>query len=43
MAEIIKIDPMHPAAAFARSREVLSEGGVIVYPTDTLYGLGVDP
>jgi L-threonylcarbamoyladenylate synthase len=42
-AEIIKIDPGRPEPAFARSREVVSRGGVIVYPTETFYGLGVDP
>lgn len=26
-----------------RAAQVLSEGGVVLYPTDTLYGLAVDP
>lgn len=42
-AEIIKIDPAHPQFAFSRCRNVISRGGVIAYPTDTYYGLGVDP
>jgi L-threonylcarbamoyladenylate synthase len=42
-AEIVKIDPVHPEQAFARCREVISAGGVIIYPTDTFYGLGADP
>jgi len=42
-AEIIKIDPAHRQFAFSRCREVISRGGVIAYPTDTFYGLGVDP
>ena len=42
-AEIIKIDPAHRQFAFSRCREVVSRGGVIAYPTDTFYGLGVDP
>lgn len=42
-AEIIKIDPAHPERAFSRCREVISSGGIIVYPTDTFYGLGADP
>ncbi len=42
-AEIIKIDPAHPQFAFSRCRNVISQGGVIAYPTDTFYGLGVDP
>lgn len=41
--EIIKIDPAHPKLAFARCRDVIKAGGVIVYPTDTFYGLGADP
>jgi L-threonylcarbamoyladenylate synthase len=28
--------------AVARAREVLQAGGVIIYPTDTVYGLGCD-
>jgi L-threonylcarbamoyladenylate synthase len=42
-AEIIKIDPTHPETAFSRCKEVVAAGGVIVYPTDTYYGLGADP
>ncbi len=42
-AEIIKIDPAHPEQAFSRCRDVIRAGGVIVYPTDTFYGLGADP
>lgn len=42
-AEIVKIDPAHPEQAFARCRDVIFAGGVIVYPTDTFYGLGADP
>ena len=41
--KIIKIDPARPEQAFAQCREVVSSGGVIAYPTDTFYGLGVDP
>ena len=40
---IIEVDPIHPEKAFSRCREVIHAGGVIVYPTDTLYGLGADP
>ncbi len=42
-AEIITIDPDRPELAFSRGRRVLDAGGVIVYPTDTFYGLGADP
>jgi L-threonylcarbamoyladenylate synthase len=40
---IIKIDTAHPEKAFSRCGDVIRGGGVIVYPTDTLYGLGADP
>lgn len=40
---IVKIDPAHPEKAFSRCRDVIRAGGVVVYPTDTLYGLGADP
>lgn len=42
-AEIVKLDPDRPETAFARCREVIRTGGVIAYPTETFYGLGVDP
>jgi L-threonylcarbamoyladenylate synthase len=42
-AEIVKIDPARPEAAYSRARDVIRAGGVIAYPTDTFYGLGVDP
>jgi len=41
--EIIRIDPGSRELAFSRAREVLSAGGLIIYPTDTFYGLGADP
>jgi len=40
---IVELDPAHPEKAFSRCRDVIRAGGVIVYPTDTLYGLGADP
>ena len=41
MPEIIKIDPGNPEQALIdRAVEILSGGGVIAYPTETLYGLG---
>ncbi|OGW34123.1 MAG: threonylcarbamoyl-AMP synthase [Nitrospirae bacterium GWD2_57_9] len=43
MAELIKVDNVDPQPAFARCRQIVSRGGVVVYPTDTFYGLGVDP
>jgi L-threonylcarbamoyladenylate synthase len=41
--EIIKIRPVHPdRALLERAAEVIRSGGIVVYPTDTLYGFGVD-
>ena len=38
-----KIDPLQPDEQVAReAAHVLEKGGLIVYPTDTLYGLGAD-
>jgi len=42
-AEIIRLEKGRPGEAFARCAEVLKDGGVIAYPTDTFYGLGADP
>jgi len=43
LEKVVTIDPAYPEQAFSRCREVISAGGVIVYPTDTYYGLGADP
>ena len=43
MAQILSVDPAHlKARHIDRAVEVLQAGGVIVYPTDTIYGLGCD-
>ena len=43
MAELIKIYPENPnQAAIAKVIKVLKNGGLIIYPTDTVYGLGCD-
>ncbi len=43
MAEIVKIYPENPnPKAIARVVEVLKSGGVIIYPTDTVYSFGCD-
>jgi tRNA threonylcarbamoyl adenosine modification protein (Sua5/YciO/YrdC/YwlC family) len=40
---IIKINPENPQLRLIRKVvDVLKEGGVIAYPTDTIYGLGCD-
>ena len=39
MAEIIKISDKK---ALTRAASVLSKGGIIIYPTETIYGIGAD-
>ena len=43
MAEFLKIYPENPnPKALQKVVEVLKRGGVVIYPTDTVYGLGCD-
>ena len=43
MAQFIKIYPENPnPSAIAKVVKVLREGGLVIYPTDTVYGLGCD-
>ncbi len=43
MPEIIAVNPHHPEQGLIdRAVKILKEGGVIAYPTETFYGLGVD-
>ena len=43
MAQILKIYPDKPnEAAIAKVVKVLKDGGLVIYPTDTVYGLGCD-
>ncbi|HSD14218.1 MAG TPA: L-threonylcarbamoyladenylate synthase [Flavobacterium sp.] len=43
MAQFIKIYPQNPSEKeIAKVIKVLKEGGLIIYPTDTVYGLGCD-
>ncbi|TDE03328.1 L-threonylcarbamoyladenylate synthase [Flavobacterium sandaracinum] len=43
MAQFIKIYPDKPnEAAIAKVVKVLQDGGLVIYPTDTVYGLGCD-
>lgn len=43
MAQFIKIYPDNPnEAAIAKVIKVLKDGGLVIYPTDTVYGLGCD-
>jgi L-threonylcarbamoyladenylate synthase len=40
----LSIEPAAPdTEVIAAAGRVLSSGGIVAYPTDTLYGLGVDP
>lgn len=42
-AEFIKIHPLNPEPRkIHRACEVLNESGIIIYPTDTIYGIGCD-
>jgi L-threonylcarbamoyladenylate synthase len=44
MPQILKVDPSASLSNHSkRIRDVLEAGGVIAFPTDTYYGLGVDP
>ena len=42
MTEVIRVDPQQPeAAAIARAADCLRRGGLVAFPTETVYGLGV--
>lgn len=42
MTDVIRVDPDAPdAAALARAAECLRRGGLVAFPTETVYGLGV--
>jgi L-threonylcarbamoyladenylate synthase len=40
--EIVRVGQIGVDAAAAKAAAVVAEGGIIVYPTDTLYGIGVN-
>ena len=40
----LPVDPRHPnPARIAEAAAIIREGGIVAYPTDTLYGLAADP
>jgi len=42
-AELLKIHPINPEARKIRHVvDTLRSGGIIIYPTDTIYGIGCD-
>lgn len=42
-AELLKIHPINPESRkISRVVEVVKKGGIIIYPTDTVYGIGCD-
>ncbi|MFA6197965.1 MAG: L-threonylcarbamoyladenylate synthase [Patescibacteria group bacterium] len=41
--ETVKLGNSNAHKIMCRATEVIKSGGVIVYPTDTVYGLGCDP
>ena len=43
MTEILNIIEEGICKSVRRACDILEKGGVIAYPTDTIYGLGVDP
>jgi L-threonylcarbamoyladenylate synthase len=41
--ELVAVDPQRPdVAALARAAEVIRRGGLVAFPTETVYGLGAD-
>jgi L-threonylcarbamoyladenylate synthase len=44
MRQVLRVDPNAPLTNHSkRIRDILEAGGVIAFPTDTYYGLGVNP
>jgi tRNA threonylcarbamoyl adenosine modification protein (Sua5/YciO/YrdC/YwlC family) len=42
-AEFIKIHPLNPESRkISKVVDVLRKGGIVIYPTDTIYGIGCD-
>ena len=44
MRQVLRVDPKAPLINHSkRIRDILEGGGVVAFPTDTYYGLGVNP
>ncbi len=44
MPKILKVDPLCPdATVLAEGARILADGGLVVFPTETVYGLAADP
>ena len=41
--KVLRLSAVNLAKVVEKSTDVLQKGGVLVYPTDTIYGLGGDP
>src|SRR5262245_8223060 len=40
---VLAVDPLHPQPeSIARAAEVLRQGGLVAFPTETVYGLGAN-
>ena len=43
MTEVIKLNPDHPhKGAIERAASIIRDGGLVAFPTETVYGLGAD-
>ncbi|WP_376791414.1 L-threonylcarbamoyladenylate synthase, partial [Thermoflexus sp.] len=43
MTEVVTVDPQHPdPEVIARAAGILRAGGLVAFPTETVYGLGAD-
>ena len=43
MTDVLVLDPEHPApGGIARAADILRRGGLVAFPTETVYGLGAD-
>ena len=41
--QVLRVDPANPgAAAVARAADVIRGGGLVAFPTETVYGLGAN-